>query len=294
MRISSLFFLKLAEVRSVEPSGESTEPVTSSSFCSSWRVNCMSPLGPPWDVHCQVPVSGAGFGLASDARLRLAKPRSTREIARTSELRFMVESPCKVKVSSASCGRWIAAAARLIPGLVARRCRLLAFPRTHGIAVVGGRAAFQPAVLERRLEDVQAVGGVQMDFQQIVLEGRRGNIRSTFRRGYGARHRLAVLLEVEGEGRTRILIGAVMRTAVRRALPGARQRSRLRFLLAGGERQARDSKTDYRNPCPAQYALHVESLSGRLRPAHGLPEVPPVLANRDSTLDSAVRPASGW
>src|SRR5579864_387845 len=159
----------------------------------------MSPLGPPWDVHCQVPVSGAGFGLASDARLRLAKPRSAREIARTSELRFMVESPCKVKVSSSSCGRRIAATAGLISGFLARRCRLLAFPRAHGIAVVGGRTLKFP-VLERRLEDVQAVGSVEVNLEHVVLERRRGNIGSTFRRGYRARHRLAVLLEVEGEG----------------------------------------------------------------------------------------------
>src|SRR5712692_5307007 len=71
MWISRRLFLRVAELISAPPIGDSTEPVTVSSACSRCKVKGVSPWEPPWELHSQVPVKGAALDLLSVASAKL-------------------------------------------------------------------------------------------------------------------------------------------------------------------------------------------------------------------------------
>src|SRR5579863_1461558 len=77
--------------------GEETEPVTASFSCSRYSVNCISPCGPPCDVHSQVPVNGPGFGFGAPS-LASANPATDNAASQTpamSRTRFITLPPRK-------------------------------------------------------------------------------------------------------------------------------------------------------------------------------------------------------
>src|SRR5579863_3054498 len=195
----------------------------------------MSPWELPCDVQAQVPVSGPGLGFLSLATARPARDAIAMATARDRKACFMF-APQKTR-------SWE------LPPLLGRR-RLLAFPLAHRRAVAR-RVAVEQAVLQNRLENVEAVRRVEVDLQHAVFESRGGDFHAALRRRHGAGDLFAVLIELEREGRIALV------AAMRLALPGAGQRSALRLLL-GVERQARQSQGNQGDSRQRQGTLHVQ------------------------------------
>src|SRR5581483_1567047 len=70
-----MFFLKEPQLISVLPAGEVKDPVTSSLFCSRYKVKGMSPCELPWAMQSHVPDNLPLFGCFCPAAASPATPK---------------------------------------------------------------------------------------------------------------------------------------------------------------------------------------------------------------------------
>src|SRR5437867_4516262 len=118
------------------------------------------------------------------------------------------------------------------------------------------------AVFQLCRENVIPIGRIQVDFKDVVPEGRGGDLHASLGRRNRAGDLLSILLQLERKGRF-ILLSSVGST-VGRAFPGAGQQPWLGLLVfrQGETRYAQDHEPNSRQ---AQNALHKgRSFSHRI------------------------------